>query len=322
MNPPARIASLLASSTEILYGLGLGDRVVAVSHECDFPEEVQSKPRVTRTLVNANAPSRTIDEEVKAACTAGEPLYRIDVERLVSLRPDLIVTQAQCDVCAVRYSDVVSAVQANVELQDTRIVSLNPHSLRDVFNDVLRVGDSAGVPDRATANVAALQSRIEAVSRKTRALPRESRPRTACIEWVDPPMLAGNWIPELIDLAGGRCELARAGEHSTFVDWHDVVEFDPEVVVVMPCGFNLSRSLEDAKILTSFPGWKHLSAVRNGRVFAVDGNAYFNRSGPRLVDSVEVLAGILHPDRFPAPTSQGTMLFQGIRIGGMGNGQC
>lgn len=311
MNPPARIASLLASSTEILYGLGLGDRVVAVSHECDFPGEVLRKPRVTRTLVNADAPSRTIDEEVKAACTAGEPLYQIDAETLVSLRPDLIVTQAQCDVCAVRYSDVVAAVRSNDALRGTQIVSLNPHSMRDVFNDIVRVGDSTRVPDRATAYVAVLQSRIDAVSRKTRALPRERRPRAACIEWVNPPMLAGNWMPELIDLAGGRCELVRAGEHSTFVDWDDVVEFDPEVVVVMPCGFNLSRSLEDAKILTSFPGWKNLSAVRNGRVFAVDGNAYFNRSGPRLVNSVEVLAGILHPDRFPVPDSQIATLFQG-----------
>lgn len=291
-----RIASLLASSTEILYGLGLGDCVVAVSHECDFPDEVRSKPRVTHTRVQAEASSRDIDEQVKAACAAGEALYQIDVAKLVELRPDLIVTQAQCDVCAVRYADVVSAVRDNAALSGTQIVSLNPMTLEGVFEDIVRVGEAAGVADRAAEYVRSLGARVEAVRAKSAGVAAERRPRVAAIEWIDPPMLGGNWMPELIELAGGRCDLVQAGRHSTFANWGEVAAFDPEVIVVMPCGFDLKRTMAEAPTLRSFPGWEKISAVRGGRVFAVDGNAYFNRSGPRLVDSLEILAALIRND--------------------------
>lgn len=291
-----RIASLLASSTEILYGLGLGDCVVAVSHECDFPDEVRSKPRVTRTRVQAEASSRNIDEQVKAACAAGEALYQIDVAKLVELRPDLIVTQAQCDVCAVRYADVVSAVRDNAALSGTQIVSLNPMTLEGVFEDIVRVASAAGVNDGGVHYVASLRRRVDAVALRTKNVAAHKRPRVACIEWIDPPMLGGNWMPELIELAGGRCDLVQAGRHSTFANWDEVAAFDPEVIVVMPCGFGLKRTLAEAPTLRTFPGWENISAVRGGRVFAVDGNAYFNRSGPRLVDSLEILAALIRND--------------------------
>lgn len=291
-----RIASLLASSTEILYGLGLGERVVAVSHECDFPDEVRAKPLVTHTRVQAEASSRDIDEQVKAACAAGEALYRIDVAKLVELRPDLIVTQAQCDVCAVRYADVVSAVREHAALSGTQIVSLNPMTLEGVFEDILRVGEAAGIADRAAEYVRSLRAKVEAVQAGAARVDARQRPRVACIEWIDPPMLGGNWMPELIELAGGRCDLVEAGLHSTFANWDEVVAFDPEVVVVMPCGFDLKRTLAEAPTLRTFPGWSEISAVRSGRVYAVDGNAYFNRSGPRLVDSLEILASMIRDD--------------------------
>jgi len=294
--PPTRIASFLASPTEILYGLGLGERVVAVSHECDFPDEVRLKPRITRTNVNAEASSRDIDQQVKAACAAGEPLYQIDIPMLVELRPDLIVTQAQCDVCAVRYADVIAAVREHTALAETQVVSLNPKTLDCIFDDIRRVGEAARVADRAEAYVQSLRSRVEAVRSRTKVIPANRRQRVACIEWIDPPMLAGNWMPELIEIAGGRCDLTQPGRHSTFADWSDIVAFDPEVIVIMSCGFDLQRTLAEAPTLRTFPNWNEISAVRDGRVFAADGNAYFNRSGPRLVDSLEILDGLLQAD--------------------------
>lgn len=301
--PIERIASLLASSTEMLFGIGLGDRVVAVSHECDFPADVVGLPRVTRTNVAADAASGQIDVEVRQMLSVGAALYGIDAARLAALRPDLIVTQAQCDVCAVRYQDVLDLIRERPELSAATVLALNPMSLADVFADILRIGQAAGCSDRAEAYVAGLGRRVEAVRTVTAGMPPHARPRAAAIEWTDPVMLGGNWMPELIEIAGGRCELAAAGRHSEYVEWEVVRHFDPEIVLIMPCGFDLRRSLAEHATLTKMPGWSQLSAVRDGRVFAVDGNAYFNRSGPRLVDSLELLAHLLHPERFDAPDS-------------------
>ncbi|MBX3411546.1 MAG: cobalamin-binding protein [Pirellulales bacterium] len=298
---PQRIASLLASSTEMLYALGLGDRLVAVSHECDFPAEAATKPRVTTTNVAASASSGEIDQQVQTMLQSGAALYEIDVERLAALQPDLIVTQAQCDVCAVRYEDVVRAVETHPALRQARIVAFNPMTLDDIFTDILRVGEAAGVAPVAAQYVAGLQARVENIRHRATSLGEEQRPRTACIEWIEPMMLAANWTPELVKIAGGKNLLTKAGVHSTWIEWPAVVALDPEVIVVGPCGFDLARTLEEATVLPALPGWSELTAVRAGRVYAVDGNAYFNRSGPRMVESLEILAHLLHPQLFGPP---------------------
>lgn len=300
---PRRIASLLASATELLYGLGLGERVVAISHECDYPPGATDKPRVTKTRVAASATSREIDEQVRAMAGGGEPLYELDTDRLAELAPDLIVTQAQCDVCAVRYQDVLDAVAAHDGLRGTQVVALNPLRLADILDDILRVGQAAGVADAARHYVASLQERIDRVRDTGKAIAPQSQPRVAALEWIEPPMLAANWMPELITLAGGRVPRDDAGQHSTYATWDDVVNYRPEVVVVMPCGFDLRRTVDEAAVLFDLPGWSDLPAVRDGRVFAVDANAYFNRSGPRIVDSLEILAHLIHPEVFGPPAS-------------------
>jgi iron complex transport system substrate-binding protein len=215
---------------------------------------------------------------------------------LAELGPELIVTQAQCDVCAVRYADVVALVERTPELVLSRVVALNPMSLADVLADVRRVAEAAGAGERGAEYVETLRRRIDAVRVKTASLGDGKRLRTALIEWTEPLMLSGNWMPELLELAGGFCPLAAAGRHSQYVEWPRLVEFDPEAIVVAPCGFDLKRSYEEARSLVERAEWASLSAVRAGRVYVVDGNAYFNRSGPRLVDSLELLAHLLHPE--------------------------
>lgn len=293
-----RIASLLASSTEILHGLGLWDRVVAVSHECDYPPDVETKPRVTFTNIDAGASSKAIDDQVRDSVANGEPLYRIDVDRLAALAPDLIVTQAQCDVCAVKYDDVLAAVRDTPGLEATKIVALNPCTFEDVFQDIRNVGEAAGAHEAADRMIHGLRERVATIQVVSDGFAEEQRLRTVCIEWIDPVMIAANWMPDLIRIAGGRCDLTESGRPSGYTDWADVVAFDPEVIVVMPCGFDLQRAIDEADVLGDLTHWSELPAVRAGMVFAVDGNAYFNRSGPRLVDSLEILAGLLYPDRF------------------------
>jgi iron complex transport system substrate-binding protein len=296
-----RVVSLLASGTEILYALGLGESVVGVSHECDFPPDVVHKPRLTRTRVAVAAASGQIDQQVRRFAAAQLPLYEIDVNLLRQLRPDLIVTQAQCDVCAVRYADVLAAVQSHGDLASTQVVSLNPQSLADIYRDVLHVGRAAGCTPAAEQLVQQLQRRVSAVRERTAGLSQHCRPRVVALEWLDPIMLAGNWMPELIDLAGGWQNLVPAGSHSQYANWPRVVAFDPQVIVLMPCGFDLERTLGEAAALNKLQGWQGLSAVQQGRVYAADGNAYFNRSGPRMVDSLEILSHWLQPDLFAAP---------------------
>jgi iron complex transport system substrate-binding protein len=300
---PPRIASLLPAATEILFALGLGDRVAAVSHECDWPPEARRLPRATFAHVDSSAASVAIDDEVRRRAEAGQPLYGIDEELLAAAAPGLIVTQAQCDVCAVRLADVERIVSRREELRGSEILPLHPASLGDVLADIARVGRAAGVPEAADRLVASLRGRIAEVGRRTAALSAARRPRVACVEWIEPLMLAGNWMPELVELAGGRCELTPPGRQSAYIGWPDVAAYDPQVVVVAPCGFDLPRARSEAPRLFDLPGWGETSAARNGRTWCADGNAYFNRGGPRLVDTIELLAAILHPDLFPAPSA-------------------
>jgi iron complex transport system substrate-binding protein len=298
---PPRIATLLAGATEIVYGIGLGECVVAISHECDFPPEATGKPRVTRSNVNDQLASGEIDAQVKELTHAGAPLYAIDEARLAKLAPELIVTQAQCDVCAVRYEDVVAAVKRHPSLAGAKVIAINPASIDDVLEDIVRIGEAAGDRDAAIDYRARLQGRLASITDRTAPLAEHERPRVAMVEWIEPLMLAGNWMPEMVRMAGGQTVMAEAGRASTYADWRELLAYDPEVLIVAPCGFDLSRTLREASMLAEQDGWSGVAAIRAGRVFAVDGNAYFNRSGPRLVDSVEILAHLIHPGRFPMP---------------------
>jgi iron complex transport system substrate-binding protein len=299
-----RIVSLLSSATEILFALGIGDQVVAISHECDYPPKATKLPRATRSLVDSSQPSQAIDEQVKRLMTSGEALYEIDRALIRDLKPDLIVTQAQCDVCAVRYQDVIDLVEAEQSLNRTEVVALNPGNVSDILADIHRVAEAAGAAAASTALVRSLLARHNAVI--ARALPRDSEDRlgVAVIEWTEPLMAAGNWTPDLVYAAGGTPLLAVPGEHSDYLTWLDVVGARPDVLIVAPCGFNLERSMLEARRLVELPGYRDLPAVANGRAFVVDGNAYLNRSGPRIVDSLEILAYLIRPDRFDLPSGE------------------
>ena len=216
----------------------------------------------------------------------------------------MIVTQAQCDVCAVRYQDVVDAVRETPELRRAEILALNPSSLADVLDDVERIGKATHDEINAALVKTSLLLRVMSTQIKGAELARSNPVRAACLEWIDPPMLAANWMPQLITMAGAEPGLATPSVHSTYADWQQIVAYDPQVIVIMPCGFDLERTMVEAQVLPGFPGWLDLSAVRAGRVFAVDGNAYFNRSGPRLVDSLEILAHLFHPDHFRPPLAE------------------
>jgi iron complex transport system substrate-binding protein len=296
-----RIISLLASATETLFALGVGQQVLAVSHECDYPPETVTLPRATRSLVDSSRPSAAIDEQVKSWAASGAALYDIDRALLRELRPDLIVTQAQCDVCAVRYADVVDFIKSEPALRHTQVLGLNPNSLDDVLNDVLHVGATCGVRLAAERYVAELNGRLEAVARRAASLVDREPPTVVILEWLDPLMTAGNWTPQLVETAGGRALLAEAGRHSEYVAWDDVVAADPDVLIACPCGFGLQRTLVEVEPLCRRPEWPKLQAVQNGCAFALDGNAYLNRSGPRLVDTLELLAHWLGPESGPPP---------------------
>ncbi len=293
MAAPQRIVSLLPSSTEIICALGLEDALVGVSHECDYPVRIQDRPRLTAAKINVNSDGRTIDQDVRALVQDGLSVYRIEVEELQALQPDLIVTQDQCEVCAVSYAEVVSVTQ-EVLGADVEVLSLSPNLLQDIWSDIRNVGKATGHLSAADELLEDLFGRVNTLVAETIMIP--DPPRVAMIEWIEPLMLAGNWVPELIQLAGGKDGLCQVGAHAPTVAWETLREYAPEVVVIMPCGYPLDRVLAEAPALAQLPGWNEVPAVREDRVYAVDGNAYFNRPGPRIVDSLEILCGLLHPD--------------------------
>jgi len=297
-----RICSLLPSATEIVFALGLGDRVVGVTHECDFPPEARRRPVVTRSAVPEDTPdSRVIHQHIARAVHAGSSIYTLDHARLAALDPDLILTQELCDVCAVSYAQVTAAVR---RLEGPRrVLSLAPTSLEGILTTILQVGEAAGVPERAQALVAGLRARIDAIT--ARAAGRARRPRVVALEWLDPPFVGGHWVPEMVRRAGGQDVLGPEGRPSTRVSWARIADAAPEVIVLMPCGFDLARTRAALAAADLPPAWRTLDAVVAGAVYAVDGSAYFNRPGPRIVDGLAILAEILHPEAFP-PTFRGT----------------
>lgn len=293
-----RIVSLLPAATEIACALGLCERLVGVSHECDYPSYVRELPKVTRSLIPAGATSVEIDALVRQRMAAGESLYTLDMPLLERLRPDLILTQALCDVCAVAEEEVRQA--ACTLPGNPRVVNLEASHLSDVLASIELVAQAADMPRRGGELVAALGRRIDAV--RERAARIAGRPRALVLEWIDPPFSAGHWTPELVEMAGGIEGVGRPGLPSQTTAWETIVAWQPEFMLIACCGFDVPRTRQDLPILMRQPGWGELPCVRKRRVYMVNGSAYFSRPGPRLVDSLEIVANAMHPDVHPLPT--------------------
>ncbi len=294
-----RLVSLLPSATEIVAALGLLPFLVGRSHECDYPPEVKALPVCTRARLDAQQPSLAIEQAVQDLLQSTLGIYELELTTLRSLQPTHIITQDQCDVCAVTLADVQRAI---AELFDPppQLISLQPHSLADVWQDIRRVALALGVS--ADPLLESLHTRIQACQAWVSDRPRR---QVVTIEWIDPLMTGGNWVPELITLAGGENVLGTAGKHSPYIDWSTLLAIDPEVIIVMPCGFDLERTRQELhQAVHTSPRWQQLRALQSGQLYIVDGNAYFNRPGPRLVDSLEILVEILHPPQ--------ELKFQGI----------
>jgi iron complex transport system substrate-binding protein len=289
-----RIVSLLPSSTEIVCALGAGDQLVGRSHECDYPASVVGLPVCTAPKFDPEGSSLEIDQRVKEILRDAVSVYQVDAELLDRLAPDLIVTQSQCEVCAVSLKDVEAAVHQQLSSCPS-IVSLQPNFLKDVWDDIGRVAAALDQEEKGRRLRADLQQRLEALQAKTSALPR---PKVACLEWFEPLMAAGNWIPQLVQAAGGDNLFGTAGDHSPWLEWEELAAADPDCIVLLPCGFDLERNRTEMAALERHPLWSGLRAVRQGQVYLTDGNQYFNRPGPRLVESVEILAEIFHPEVF------------------------
>jgi iron complex transport system substrate-binding protein len=290
-----RVVSLIASATEIVCALGFEDQLVGRSHECDYPESVRRLPACTAPKFDVHGGSADIDRRVRTVLQDALSVYRVDAELLKQMRPDVIVTQSQCEVCAVSLRDVE---QALCEWLDSRprIVSLQPDALADVWADIRRVAEALGVPERGDDLVGRLTRRMDDVAGQSRPLPQ--RPTVACVEWIEPLMASGNWMPELVEMAGGVNLFGAAGKHAPRLTWEQLCAAEPDVILVLPCGFDIARSRQDMPALTGKAEWPRLRAVRQRRVYLLDGNQYFNRPGPRLAESLEILAEVLHPGAF------------------------
>jgi iron complex transport system substrate-binding protein len=290
-----RIVTLLPSATEIVCALGFEAQLAGRSHECDFPSSVARIPALTEPKFNPEGTSAEIDQRVKKIVGDALSVYRVDAPRLRELRPDVIVTQSQCEVCAVSERDVEAAVAEWLGARP-KIVSLAPYNLDDIFTDMQRVADALDAHARGTELVQRLRARLAEIEEKARPAPE--RPRVATIEWIDPLMAGGNWMPTLVEMAGGTNLFGKAGEHSPWMKFDELAASDPDVILIAPCGFNMDRAAQDLPVLTSRADWGNLKAVRSRRVFMADGNQYFNRPGPRIAESLEILAEIVHPELF------------------------
>ncbi|HLJ91564.1 MAG TPA: cobalamin-binding protein [Gemmataceae bacterium] len=290
-----RIISLIASATEIVCALGFEGQLVGRSHECDFPASVQRLPICTAPKFPTEGSSSEIDQRVKAIVQEGLSVYRVDAQMLRALQPNVIITQTQCEVCAVSLGDVQRALGSWLG-PSPHLVSLAPNDLADAWTSMRQVAEALAVPERGSQLIASLQQRMAAIMEKARTLPK--RPTVACLEWIEPLMAAGNWMPELVEMAGGVNLFGVAGKHAPWMSWPELCAQDPEVLVIMPCGFEIERSRRDLSALSDQPEWPRLRAVRNQQVYLADGNQYFNRPGPRLVESLEILAEILHSETF------------------------
>jgi iron complex transport system substrate-binding protein len=288
-----RIVSLVPAGTEIAFALGAGKDLVAVTHDCDFPAEARKLPRVTRSTITSGSDSRAIDAQVRAAAERGESTFHLDADALAAARPDILLGQTLCAVCAVTIAQVPATIDPA-----PAVVPLDGNSIEGIVADIERAGVTLDRRDAAGRLIAELRTRIAHVEWLVGGA---GRPRVACLEWLAPLYNAGHWVPEQVAFAGGRDVLGEPGARSREVTLDDVAAADPDFVVLMPCGFDAERAIAESHALAADPVWAELRAVREGRAYAVDGNAYFSRPGPRVVDGIELLASILHPDRVQAP---------------------
>jgi iron complex transport system substrate-binding protein len=286
-----KICSLLPSATEILFALGLGDQVAGVSHECDFPPEARGKPVLIKSRITHTESAAAIDRQVREFLARGESLYSVDFEMLRAIEPDLIVTQDLCHVCAATPDDLGAAL-SKLERQP-QVLTLNPHSLADVCADIRAVGDATDRAAEAKALVDKFESALRDVERNVAAL---DRPRVLCLEWLDPAYVAGHWVPEMVERAGGVDVLGQAGKPSFRVEWEAVLAAQPEVILIMPCGYSLASARAEFEALERPRGWNDLPAARNGRVFVVEASGYFSRPGPRLAEGLAILADAIHAE--------------------------
>jgi iron complex transport system substrate-binding protein len=289
-----RIASLLPATTEILYAIGAGDCVAGVTHECDYPPEARSKPILIRPRLDPAAAPAEVDGRVRELVEQGESIYAVDAELLASLAADLIVTQDLCQVCAASPETLAAALALLPAERRPRVVTFAPHTLADVWRGIAEIGVATECGPQAKTLAAGLSSEVGAIAAVTGAA--GTCPGVLCLEWFDPPYVAGHWVPEMVRLAGGRDVLGQEGESSVRVTWQEILSAEPEVIVLMSCGYDLQRNLEVWASTTLPAGWGRLPAVKSGRVYAVDANAYFSRPGPRLAQGVALLAGLFHPE--------------------------
>jgi iron complex transport system substrate-binding protein len=296
-----RIVSLIASATEIVHALGQFPNQVGRSHECDFPPGVAALPVCTKPTIDIHADSREIDRAVKDRVRNALSVYDVYDDVLERLQPTHIITQTQCEVCAVSLRDVERSVASRLASKP-EIISLTPNALADVWDDIQRVADSLDIAEYGNRVIASFKKRMDGISERARAA--HERPRVACIEWIEPLMAGGNWTPELIDMAAGVNLFGEAGKHSGYFTWQELEQSDPDVIVISPCGFDMERTGQEMHWLTDRPAWHGLRAVRQGRVYLADGNLYFNRPGPSLVETLEILAEMLH--------FEGESKFQGV----------
>lgn len=281
----------------MVFALGMGDSLVGITHECDYPPEASHIPHVTRSNIPEGLPSEDIDRMVSSNLETEGTLYELNQPLLEELAPDLILTQRLCDVCAVAFDKVQDLAQSLSSRP--QVVNLEPHHLEDILENIRTVGRVIGASERAEALIDSSHQRISAVREKTRNICQ--RPRVFCMEWVHPPYCGGHWMKEMVEIAGGSDDLARHGRPSTRIEWERVLSFAPEVMVLTCCGFKLPRVIEEAAHLTRFPGFEELPAAKNNRIFATNGSDYFSRPGPRIIDSLEILAHLIHPELFAPP---------------------
>lgn len=289
-----RIVSLLPSTTEIVAALGKEDQLVGRSHECDYPENIHKLPACTETKYEPDGTSYEIDQRIKAILQEGLSVYRVKQEQLNNLDPDVIITQDHCEVCAASLSDVKEAVKSALG-DNVEVISVSPSDLSSVVNSIRTIAKAINAEEAAEKLMESMKSRLKEMQESVIKL---RRPDVLCVEWLDPLMSAGNWIPELVQIAGGNPLAASAGEHSPYLEWTEVQRLDPDIITISPCGYSIAQTMNEISTLTSLDRWNDLRAVKNKQVFVLDGDQYFNRPGPRLVDSTHILGEIIHPSVF------------------------
>lgn len=285
----------MAATTEIVCALGLEHLLVGRSHECDYPASVMALPQCSDAKFISGSSSAEIDRQVKEILTEALSIYTINKEKIKELQPDIVLTQAQCQVCAVSLKDVEEALENLLDKQ-AEIISVEPYTLGDIFKEITLIAEKLDAVPAGQRLIEELEERIDLIKHKLKFI--TDRPTVACVEWIDPIMIAGNWVPEMVEIAGGKPVLAVNGKHSPFITWETLRNEDPEVIIITPCGFSIERTLKEIDVMLSLPGFADLRAVKNNRLYIADGNHYFNRSGPRIVDSVEILAEIINPKQF------------------------